>query len=140
MGEAGACWTTPSVAVAISGSFHLVLHGRRNDLGLRGETPESGGDWSFSTLSIQGRTSFAAVGTAGLGGRTPVKNRLKVAAAGAGRIRASVLGTGVVEGVQGAHRILRFALRDDMTETPPVPALSVAVEGVCPLDRGGPTV
>ena len=29
---------------SISGSVHLVLIGRRNDLGLKGGTPESGGD------------------------------------------------------------------------------------------------
>ena len=72
---------------SIRGSVHRVLHGGRKDLGLRGGTPEGGGDWSFRTVLIQGRMILSAVGTAGWGGRTTVNNRLKVAAAGAGRIQ-----------------------------------------------------
>jgi len=55
-------------------------------------------------------------------------------------VRASVLGTGVVEGTQGAPWIFRVTSRGDMTETPAVPALGIAVGGVCPLNRAGPRV
>ena len=41
---------------------------------------------------------ISAVDAASRGGRTTVKNRLKVAGAGAGRVRAAVVGLGVVVG------------------------------------------
>ena len=52
---------------------------------------------------------FSAVGAAGCGGRTTVKNRLKVAAARAGGVWASVVGTGVVERAEGADRLFGVA-------------------------------
>ena len=81
---------------------------------------------------------FTTVGAACRGGRIQVKNRLKVAAAGAGRVGASVLGTGVIEGAQGADRSFGQAAGGDVTEAPAVPALGVAVGGVCPHDHAGP--
>jgi len=71
---------------SISGSVYHVLHWGRNDLRFRVGTPESGGDWSITIVSIKGRVVFATVCTSGREGRTTVKSRLKVAASSAGGV------------------------------------------------------
>ena len=79
--------------------------------------------------------SFSAVGAAGRGGRTTVKNRLKVAAAGAGRVWASMVGSDVVEGAEGTDGVFGLASWCDGAEVPAVPALGITVGGVSPLNR-----
>ena len=86
-----------------------------------------GKDWSFSTLSIKSRVIFSTVGAAGRGGRTTVKNRLKVAAAREGRVWASMVDSSVVEGAEGADGVSRLAQRCDMSEAPETFALYIAV-------------
>jgi len=61
---------------------------------------------------------FSAVGTAGRGGRTTVKNRLKVNPAGAGRVWASIVGSGVIEGAEGADEVFGLASWGDVAQTP----------------------
>ena len=119
---------------SIGGSVHRVCRGRRNDLGLGVRTPEGGGNWSFSIVSIKGTVIFPAVGPAGRGGRTKVKNRLKVAATGAGRVWASMVGSGVVEGTAGADGVFGLSTRSYVANAPAISALSTAVGGVGPLD------
>jgi len=80
---------------------------------------------------------LTAVDAAGRGGRTAVKKRLKVAAAGAGRVWASVVGSAVVEGAQGADGVFGLASWCDMAEAPAVSALGVTVGGVNPLNCAG---
>ena len=80
---------------------------------------------------------FAAVGAAGEGGRTTVNNRLKDAAAGAGRVRASMVGSGVMERTEGREGVVRLESWCDLAETPAISALSIAVEGAGPLDFAG---
>jgi len=118
----------------MGGSIHPVCRRRRNDLGLGGGTPESGGNWSFSIVCIKGTVIFPAVGAAGRGGRTTVKNRLKVAATGAGRVWAAIVGLGVVEGAAGADRVFGLSTRIYVANAPAISALSIAVGGVGPLD------
>jgi len=80
---------------------------------------------------------LTAVDAAGRGGRIAVKNRFKVAAAGAGRVWAPVVGSGVVEGAQGADGVFGLASWCDMAEAPAISALGVAVRGVSPLNCAG---
>jgi len=122
---------------SISGSIHYVLRARRNDLGLRGRTPESGVYWPFSTGSIKGRVVFFAVGAAGWGGRTTVKNRLKVSAAGAGRVWASMVGSSVVEGAEVAEGVFGLASWCDVAEAPAISVLSILVRGVGLFNSAG---
>ena len=77
---------------------------------------------------------LTAVDAVGQGGRTAIKNRLMVAAAGAGRVWASVVGSGVVEGAQGADGVFELASLCDMAEAQAVSALGVTVRGVSLLN------
>jgi len=123
---------------SFGGSVHRVLRGGRNDLGLRGRTPESGGDWSVTTVSIKGRVVLSTVRAVGWGGRTTVKNRLKVAASRASGVWASVIGTGVVEGAESADGVFGLASWSDVAEAPAVPARGIPVGEVGPLECAGP--
>jgi len=100
--------------------------------------PESGGDWSFRTVSIKGSVIFSAIKAAGRGGRTTVKNRLKVAAAGAGRVCASMVASGVVEAAEEADGIFGLASWCDVANTSAVPARGIMVGGVSPLNGARP--
>jgi len=91
-----------------------------------------------TTVSIKGRMVLSAVGAGGREGRTAVKNMLKVAAAGACGIRASVLRSGVIEEAQRADAVLGRTLRGDVAEARAVSVLSIVVGGVCPLDCSEP--
>ena len=122
---------------SIGGSVHRVLRARRNDPGLRGGTPESGGDWLLSTISLKGRVVFSAVEALGRGGRATIKNRLKVAAAAAGRVSASVVGSDVAEGPEGADGVSGLGPWCDVAQARAVPALGIAVGGVSPLNCAG---
>jgi len=78
------------------------------------------------------------LGAAGWGGRPTVENRLKVAAARANKVWASMVGSGVVEGAEGPDGVFGLAPRGDVAEGPAISALSIAVGGVGPLNGAGP--
>ena len=86
----------------VGGCVYLVLGiGWGNDLLLGGGTPESGQGWAAYAVSIEGGVVPTRVDAAGRRGRTTVRNRLKVAAARAGRVGISVVGSGVIRRADG---------------------------------------
>jgi len=80
---------------------------------------------------------FSAVEALGRGGRATIKNRLKVAAAAAGRVWASVVGSDVAEGAEGADGVSGLGPWCDVAQAPEVPALGITVGGVSPLNCAG---
>jgi len=83
---------------------------------------------------MYGSVTTATVDAAGRGGRATARSSLKVATSRAGGVGASVGGTGVVEGTDGADWVGGRASGSDVAEVPAVLALSVPVRGVGALD------
>ena len=92
---------------------------------------------TVGTVSIMGTVVFSGVGALGRGGRPTVQMRLKVGADRAVAVEAHMVGTGVVEGKEAAHRVHGLASWPNIAEAPTVPALGVGLRGVCPLNWAG---
>ena len=77
----------------------------------------------------------AAVGAPRWGGRATARSSLKVATSRAGGVGASVHGTGVIEGTDGADGPSSWTPGGDMAEPPAVLALRVPIGRVCSLNK-----
>jgi len=90
----------------VGGHVHLVASQlQRYNPGGSGRMPERG--WGRATLAIlmYGSVVTARVDTAGRGGRTAARSSLMVATSRAGGFGASVGGTSMGEGTEGADAV-----------------------------------